>query len=176
MKIISLKNEILQYEEESENWNRFLYKTSIGSDKATLMVRRFEYKILQDLTGVDVYEEYVENDFTINNLAIDNPFSNPEEIMCSLIQSNCIGKNNSLENSKFYENNYYQSLWKKSLRVDEYKLINDAVLESFKNFNSKKYFELADKLFDEDPDYNSLDCVVCMIYLTTVYSLKLKTL
>lgn len=155
---------------EPEDWYRFLSKAATGSAKATDILSYADMAYMVSLTGnqtapetldLKKYEELFKSKF---------PDSPPSKSVDSLIG---LGSKNNWYPHRFVGKQqylrdlaYYQDLWGKKRNVDWEILINDAFMLCIDKWSAK---HCLDCLEESSLDYNSLNVVSAMLYLSLTW-------
>ncbi|MCF7912065.1 MAG: hypothetical protein K9M99_06030 [Candidatus Cloacimonetes bacterium] len=158
-----------QIEDGPESWERFIYKASRGSYKASDMLLHAEWAFMAYKTGIiddmdeDEYAEILQAQFK------DKPDCNSsEELIRILARAAKIELPEYIDTLPIHPQTFYESSWEND-SVDGYELLHDAAHYAFENWSYQEYMKLENEILDALDNYNSLHLTAAMILLVFTF-------
>ena len=143
----------LNGELDQEEWDRFLYKASRGSDKAQYMLFSAERACVRVISGeedpesipLDTYQAILRNQMpTLSSLA-----STPRDLFDLGYREGWFPVRIELLDGACHPRDYYQALWKRTQEVLIPDLVHDAVFQCFAHWSFEEYMTTIDRIYEE---------------------------
>lgn len=167
-------NYIPLYQNESEDWNRFLYKAAKGSVKATDVLSYAEMAYMAALTGDPKAPETLQlSDYHSTLRDYFATFDRPDSAqhLAEAIDCNnwfAIKLRGQLAAPK--EAGTYSALWSRGRTVSEHTLLNDSICQCHSSWSADWLIQVIDG--ETSLDFNSLNVVAAMLLLAVTWKVK----